>query len=94
MFVFDTGLFWFAEGVLACLAVVGLKLWMEDRRIAMPWWKWFLVAGWIVFAGVSVAFVGTSLGENEPRAAVMAALFAGVIALISAVVLWRVLRWR
>jgi hypothetical protein len=94
MWIFDSQLFWFVQGVLACLAVVGFKCWTEDRHIRMAWWKWILVASWIVFVGAALAFVGTSLGEGESRAAIMGALFAGVLGLISAVALWRILRWR
>jgi len=94
MTLFDGGLFWFLQGVLACLAILGGKIWLEDKQIRMPWWKWSLVALWTVFVGGTVAYVGTSLGEGEPQAALMGALFAGVIAVISAVVLWRILRWR
>lgn len=94
MWLFDSSLFWFAQGLLACLAVLGFKLWAEDRHIRLPWWKWMLVLAWMVFVGAGVAFVGTSLGENEPRAAILGALFAGVMAVIWAVVLWRILRWR
>jgi hypothetical protein len=94
MVIFDSGLFWFIEGVLACLAVLAFRSWTQDRGCVMPWWKWLLVAGWTLFVGAGVAFVGTSLGENEPRAAAMAALFAAVIGLISAAALWRILRWK
>jgi hypothetical protein len=94
MVLFETGLFWFLLGILACLAVLGCKVWLEDKQIRTPWWKWILVVLWAVFVGASVAYVGTSLGENESRAALMGALFSGVIAIISAVALWRILRWR
>ena len=85
MWLFDSSLFWFVQGLLACLALVGFKLWTEDRHIRMQWWKWILVLVWMAFVGASVAFVGTSLGENEPRAAILGGLFAGMIALIGAV---------
>ena len=69
MSFFSSGLFWFVEGVFACLAVLGLKLWAEDRGIPMPFWKWVLAGIWIVLLGFTIAFVGTSLGENEVVAA-------------------------
>ena len=93
MWIFDGPLFWFVLGILSCLAVMAFKQWAGDRRLRMVWWKWIGVIGWMVFVGASLAFVGTSLGEGEARAAIMGALFAGVIALVSAVVLWRVLQW-
>ena len=56
MAFFTSGLFWFIEGVFACLATMGLKYWAEDRGIAMPWWKWLLPGLWILFAGFYVRF--------------------------------------
>jgi hypothetical protein len=94
MWIFDGPLFWFVLGILTCLAAMAFKLWAEDRHIRMTWWKWMGVAAWVVFVGASLAFVGTSLGEGESHAAVMGALFAGVMALVSGAALWRVLHWR
>ena len=88
---FTSGLFWFIEGVLACLAVIGLKLWAQDRGIPMPWWKWPLAALWICLAGFTLAFVGTSLGEGEPRAAAMGGIIFGVLSIIVGVAFWRLL---
>ena len=94
MFLFNSGLFWFIQGIFVCLIIGGLRAWMADKQIPMPWWKWLLAGAWLVFVAVSIAYVGTSLGEGEPHAARMGALFAGVLAVISAVILGRVLRWR
>ena len=94
MWIFDGPLFWFVLGILSCLAVMAFKLWAEDRHMRMTLGKWILVIAWMVFVGASLAFVGTSLGEGESRAAIMGALFAGVMALVSGAALWRVLQWR
>ena len=91
---FDHGLFWFVEGILTCLALWGLRAWMQDSHRPMPWWKWLLVVIWIGFAGLSIAFVGTSLGEGEVQAAYLGGLWGAVIAVISAVVIGRVLLWK
>ena len=88
---FTSGLFWFIEGVFACLAVIAVKLWTEDRGIAMPWWKWGLLVIWVCLAGFTLAMVGTSFGEGEPRAGWMGGLMFGVITVIAGVVFWRVL---
>ena len=89
---FTSGLFWFVEGILACLSVIALKLWMEDRGIPMPFWKWVLVVAWLVGVGVTVAFVGTCLGENETYAATRGGMIFGTIAVIAGVVILRLLR--
>jgi hypothetical protein len=92
MSFFSSGFFWFVEGVFACLAVLGLKLWAEDRGIPMPFWKWILAGIWVVFLGFTIAFVGTSLGENEVVAARLGGILFGLTSLVSGIGLWRLLR--
>jgi len=91
MHFFNSGLFWFFEGIFACLVVIGLKIRMEDRGIPMPFWKWILFGLWILFFGFTIAFIGTNIGENEMTAAIRGGLIFGIISIISAVSLWRVL---
>jgi hypothetical protein len=88
---FTSGLFWFVEGVLACLFCNAIRLWTLDRNVPMPPWKWVVLSLWVLFVGFALAFVGTSLGENEPTAAWMGGLIFSLIAVISAVALWRIL---
>jgi len=88
---FTSGLFWFIEGILACLVVIGMKLWMEDRGIPMPFWKWAIVACWFLGLGFTIAFVGTSLGEKETHAATQGGLIFGTVVIITGVVAWRLL---
>lgn len=91
MSFFNSGFFWFFEGILACLAFMGFRAWMEDRNVPMPVWKWLLLGLWVLLLGVTIAFVGTSLGENEPVAAGKGGLVFGLITLISGVGLWRLI---
>ena len=88
---FNSGLFWFIEGILATLFILGFKAWMEDRGVPMSWWKWISLVIWILFAGFSIAFVGTSIGENEMTAAFRGGIIFGVITIVSGMVLWRLL---
>jgi hypothetical protein len=92
MSFFNSALFWFMEGILVCLAVIGFKVWMEDKKIPMPFWKWTLLGFWILFFGFTIAFVGTNLGEKEPKAALLGGIIFGLAAVISGVGLWRVLK--
>ena len=89
---FNSAFFWFTEGVLVCLAVIGFKVWMEDRKIPMPFWKWILLGLWALFFGFTIAFVGTNLGEKEPKAALLGGIIFGLLTVISGVGLWRVLK--
>ncbi len=88
---FTSGLFWFIEGILACLFFVGFKFWSEDKGYVMPIWKWLLLGIWIILFGFTVAFVGTSLGEGEPNAALFGGIIFGLITIISAVGLRRII---
>jgi hypothetical protein len=88
---FNSGLYWFIEGVIFCLAVVGFKIWMEDRGIPMPIWKWGLLGIWVLLFAFSIAFVGTNLGEKEPTAALLGGIIFGLITIITGVGLWRLL---
>ena len=88
---FTSGLFWFIEGVFACLVAIGLKIWTEERSIPMPWWKWILCFIWLGLAGFTLAFIGTSLGEGESHAALMGLIVFGVATVIMGVGFWRLL---
>jgi len=92
MHFFNSGLFWFLEGIFACLTMIGLKIWMEDCRIPMPFWKWLLFVIWVFFFGFTIAFVGTNLGEKEQNAALLGGTIFGLISIITAVGLWRILK--
>lgn len=88
---FNSGLFWFIEGIFACLVIIGIKIWMEDRGIPMPYWKWLLFGLWILFLGFTIAFIGTNLGEKEVTAAFKGGILFGLISIILGVGLWRLL---
>ena len=90
MQIFNSGMFWFVEGTLFCVMLLGLSAWARDRSVPMPWWKWATFLVWVLFAGFTIAFVGTSLGENEASAAVRGGIFFGIIAVVSGVGVWRI----
>jgi len=90
MQIFNSGTFWFVEGILFCSMLLGLRAWARDRCIRMQWWKWAAFLCWVVFAGFTIAFVGTSLGENEASAAVRGGIFFGMVAVLSGVGVWRI----
>ena len=88
---FTSEIFWLIEGILLCLAVIGFKIRMEDRGERMTPLKWLLVIVWLGFFGFTVAFIGTSLGENEIEAASKGGILFGLIAVVSGAGLWRLL---
>jgi preprotein translocase subunit SecF len=92
MTFFSSGLFWFIEGILATLFILGFRAWMEDRGVPMTWWKCMITAIWILLAGFTIAFVGTSIGEKEMAAALRGGILLGVITILSGVGLWRLLQ--
>ena len=92
MSFFTSGMFWFFEGICFCLAGVALKHYLQDRGIPMRWWKWVLFTLWVILFGFTIAFVGTSIGENETTAATLGGLVFGVASIITGVGIWRMLR--
>jgi len=91
MQVFNSGLFWFIEGILAVLIILGFRAWALDRGIRLSAIRWILVVLWLGLAGFCFAFVGTSLGEGEPTAATRGGLLFGLITIFAGVGLWRFL---
>ena len=49
MQIFNSGFFWFIEGILFCLVIYGFNLWTKDKGIFMTWWKWLSFVLWIFF---------------------------------------------
>ena len=84
----NSGIFWMIEGVLLCVSVAGFKIWMEDRAVGLSLWKWALFIIWVCLFGITIAFVGTSLGEGEVIAATRGGLLFGLLTAISGVGLW------
>jgi hypothetical protein len=91
MSLFNSGLFWFIEGILFCMAIIGFKIWMEDREIPMPFWKWVVLGIWVFLFGFTIAFIGTNLGEKEPQAALVGGIVFGLLTIIAGVGLWRLI---
>jgi len=91
MQIFNSGYFWFVEGILFVVVILAVRATAQDRGLKLPFWKWALFLGWMLFAGFTIAFVGTSFGEGEPVAASRGGLLFGMITVISGAGVWRVL---
>ena len=91
MWFFTSGAFWFVEGILVVLAMIALKVWMKERHTPMPLWKWVVVVLWLLMLGFTIAFIGTSVGENELVAAEKGGILFSVICVIAGAGLWRLL---
>ena len=94
MSFFESNIFWFIEGLLACLAIIAFRMWMQDKGIKMPVWKWTVLIAWVLFLAISIGFVTTSIGEGETHAAFNGVVFGFVIAAVSGVVVWRLIKIR
>jgi len=88
---FTSGVFWFIEGILFVSILTSVKYWTEDRQYFMPWWKWSFLIVWIYYCGFTIAFIFTNIGENELTAAFRGGIFFSLIAIVSAVGLYRLL---
>ena len=92
MQIFNSGFFWFVEGILFVLVILGVNAWARDRGTPLSPVKWALFLVWLLLAGFTVAFVGTSFGEGEPVAAQRGGLLFGMVTVVSGVGIWRILR--
>ena len=92
MSFFESNIFWFIEGLLACVSIIAFRVWARDKGIDMPLWKWPVLIVWVLILGISIGFVATSIGEGEMDAAFYGSVFGAVIAAVSGVVVWRLLK--
>ncbi len=85
-------LFWMVMGALMVLFFTGIRLWFQDIKITMTWWKWVLFATW--FFGVYVVISGgfTLIGENETRAGLYFMGVFGTLFIVFGAGLWRILK--
>lgn len=86
---FNSGMFWFIEGILFCLVLAGIHAWVSDKGIQMNWIKWGMIVFWLFMVGFFISFVGTSLGEYETVAAWKGGVIFGLISIISGVGIFR-----
>ncbi len=89
---FNSGIFWFIEGIILCVVIIAFNIWMKEKEIPMPFWKWLSLGIWILIFGFTIAFIGTSMGENEPGAAMKGGILFGIISIVSGAGLWRLIR--
>lgn len=89
--MFSGALFWFVMGILFVLVAIGARVWAEDLKLKMTWWKWLLVALWYGLLNFTIAVPFTFWGENEGRAGRTSLLFMGVITIILGVGLFSLL---
>lgn len=89
--MFSGAVFWFLMGMLFILVAKGARVWAEDLKLRMTWWKWALCVCWYGLLVFTVSMSLTFVGENEAGAGLRALLFMGVITTILAAGLVRVL---
>jgi uncharacterized membrane protein len=92
MTFFNSGFFWFLEGVLACVLFFSLRKWLKEHAVNMTIVKWILLWAWIVLVGFTFAYVGVCMGEGEATAAGKGGVLFGLISILSGAVLWRILK--
>ena len=66
---FNSGLFWFVEGLLFCVLLMGLSAWARVRSLKMQWWKWAAFLTWVLFTGFTIAPLTEEDEEEEDAAA-------------------------
>ena len=69
------------------VALYCLYCYAKEKNLRFSWWKWILCSGWLLALFLLFAFIGTAVGEGEPRAALRGgAIFLAVESLAGAVV--------
>ena len=84
--------FWLSMGALVVFFFSGLRYWLNDCGITMTWWKWLLLSCWLFLLAISLAAAMTLMGEGESIAGRRFLMFFGIILIITAIVLWQLLK--
>jgi len=88
---FQSNIFWFIEGVLAVIVIIGFNEWCKDHNIKMYWWKWTVFILVLFTIGFTVTFITTSLGEREVTAALRGGIIFGSISIIFSGICYRII---
>ena len=88
---FTSGIFWFIEGIFAVVITLGFNQWVKDHNIKMYWWKWVGFYLVVISFGFTIAFVTTSVGENEKTAALRGGLVFGLLSFVLSGLFYRLL---
>lgn len=80
---------WLINGMCLMIVLLSLWKWNEQRKNSLKWWQWSIIGGWGILLMVSSGFIGTALGEGEPRAAMIGGTIFVLTTVISGIMLWR-----
>jgi hypothetical protein len=75
-------MWWFIYGLLVGGFGMRLVTWVQEGRIAIPWYAWVIIIAALALAGLTLQTFFASFKEREPRAARMGLLFMGVPTLV------------
>ncbi len=73
---------WSTISALFVAALWAMAAILEGRGISFSFGQWAIYLAWLLWALFSVAYVWTSLGEDEPRAAGVGGVIFGGLALV------------
>ncbi|MBC35069.1 MAG: hypothetical protein CL663_03370 [Bacteroidetes bacterium] len=91
--IFSEPFFWIIMGACYTFMFLGASYWAKDLGLKMNVWKWLFTGFWFALLTLTISGGFTLFGENEWRAGYYFLGFLGVIVIILAVVLWRVVKW-
>jgi len=83
------GIYLFISGIGTAATFYWFHSWSKQRGQTLNWWKWLIVCAWVLILFLTDIFIFTSLGENEPHAALMGGAFMVAITVILGVGIWR-----
>lgn len=79
------GVLWFLIGLVIGGLIFWLVTFVKERSIKLSGLQWLGVVAWGLWIIFCIAFIVTSIGEGEPRAAGIGALIFGGIAALSSI---------
>ena len=89
MVFFGSGLFWFIEGIIFFIIILGFKQWTMDKSISMNPLKWILFISWLLFFEFTIGFITTSIGEKETIAALKGGGIFGFLCIMLGIAFFR-----
>lgn len=84
-------LFWIVMGLIYALIIISARIWAEDLKLNMNWWKWMLISFWYILLSISIASAFTLFGEHEPKAGYYFLGFSALIFFIFGLGVWRLI---
>ena len=83
---------WFLIAFILGAGLLGLAIWLHNKRISLTWYEWLIGLVGIVLLLFTIQNFTASFAEYNPKAAWLILGFIGLPALILLAVTWQLVR--